>query len=137
MMPGESNELIWFRRVCRFIAVFPLVLGATVALTGTAGFEVLFSVDVEEVSPTLESAVRFLASSFFGMGVVLVWAVRDIVHRGGAVQIFFAAMILGAVARLIGIGVAGTPNLMSLVLIGIELSGAPMWLWYRRILRRM
>ena len=85
---------------------------------------------------TLESAVRFLATSFFGMGLVLLWATGDIHGHGGAMRIFFATMIFGALARLIGIGAHGTPNLMSLVLIGIELTGAPMWLWHRRILRQ-
>ncbi len=85
---------------------------------------------------TLESAVRFLATSFFGMGLVLLWATGDIHGRGGAMRIFFATMIFGALARLIGIGAHGTPNLMSLVLIGIELTGAPMRLWHRRIVRQ-
>ena len=135
MMAVDGRELIWFRRVCRFIAVFPLVLGGTIAFTGTAGFGVLFGVDAPDVSPTFESGVRFLATAFLGMGLVLLWATQDVAARNGAMKIFFATMILGASARLIAIGVHGAPNLMSLVLIGIELTGAPMWLWLSRILR--
>ena len=133
-MTFDSAEIVWFRRVCRFVAVFPIVLGGAVAPTGVAGFEVLFDVEVGDVDPTLASAVRFLATAFFGMGMLLLWASRDIVGRAGALRIFFAAMILGALARLLGAGVDGTPNVMSLVLIGIELTGVPMWLWHRRIL---
>ena len=135
-MTNERGEVVWFRRVCRMIAVFPLVIGGTVAFTGTSGFQVLFGVEVGDVNNTLESAVRFLAMNFVGMGLVLLWATRDIHSRGGAMRIFFATMIFGALARLIGIGAHGTPNLISLVLIGIELTGAPMWLWHRRILRQ-
>ena len=46
-------EVIWFRPVCRTIALFPMVLGGGVAMTGTAGFQVLFAVDVGQVSTTL------------------------------------------------------------------------------------
>ena len=48
-----SMEVIWFRPVCRTIALFPMVLGGGVAMTGTAGFQVLFAVDVGQVSTTL------------------------------------------------------------------------------------
>ncbi len=44
-------------------------------------------------------------------------------------------MVVGAVARSIAIIAFGTPNFMSLALLGIELTGAPMWLWQTRILR--
>ena len=44
-------------------------------------------------------------------------------------------MVFGAVARSIAIIAFGTPNFMSLALLGIELTGAPMWLWQTRILR--
>ena len=133
MMP-ESREAVWFRRTCRMVACFPLVLGGTIALSGTAGFEVMFGVEVGIVDSTFESGVRFLATTFLGMGLVLWWASADFFGRSGAVQIFFVAMVFGALARLIGIRVHGTPNLMSLVLIGIELTGAPMLLWHRRLL---
>lgn len=33
--------------------------------------------------------------------------------------------------------VLGTPNLMSLVLIGVELSGAPMWMWHASLAPRL
>ena len=105
-MTNERREVVWYRRVCRMVAVFPLVIGGTVVFTGNPGFQVLFGVEVGDVNNTLESAVR----------------------------IFFATMIFGALARLIGIGAHGTWNLMSVVLIGIELTGAPKWLWHRRIL---
>ncbi len=48
--------------------------------------------------------------------------------------LFFATMVFGAVARSIGIIAFGTPNFMSLALLGIELTGAPMCLWQTRIL---
>ena len=45
-MTNERGEVAWFRRVCRMIAVFPLLLGGAMALTGVAGFQVLFGVEV-------------------------------------------------------------------------------------------
>ena len=49
--------------------------------------------------------------------------------------LFVATMVFGAVARSIGIIAFGTPNFMSLALLGIELTGAPMWPWQTCILR--
>ena len=134
---AQSSELLWFRNVCRAYALIPLLVGSTVALTGTAGYEVLFRLSLGPVDPSLESAVRFLAATFSALGLVLVGGTGDVLGRRAVLRIFFGAMLAGAGVRLMAIGLHGWPNWMTMVVIGGELSAGPIWLWHERIVRRI
>ncbi len=133
----ESSELLWFQRACRGYACVPLLLGSTIALTGGAGLDLVFGLDLGELDPSLESAVRFLAANFAAMGVVLVWGTGDVLARRAVLQICFAALLVGAALRLMAIALHGVPSTMTLVVIGGELSAGGLWLWHARVVRRL
>ena len=133
----KLSELLWFQRVSRGYACVPLVLGSTIALTGGAGLDLVFGLDLGELDPSLESAVRFLAANFAAMGVVLVWGTGDVLARRAVLRICFAALLVGAALRLMAIALHGVPSMMTLVVIGGELSAGGLWLWHARILRRL
>lgn len=133
----RSSELLWFQRVCWGIACVPLVLGSTIALTGGAGLDVVFGLDLGELDPSLESAVRFLAVNFAAMGLVLIWGTGDVVARQGVLRICFGGLVVGAAVRLMAIVLHGVPSTMTMLVIGGELAGVPLWLWHSRILRQL
>ena len=133
----RSSELLWFQRVCRGIACVPLLLGTTIALTGGAGLDLVFGLDLGELDPSLESAVRFLATNFAAMGLVLIWATGDVLARRAVLRIAFGALLVGAAVRLMAIALHGTPSMMTMVVIGAELTAGPLWLWLERILRQL
>ena len=81
--------------------------------------------------------MRFLAANFAAMGVVLVWATGDVLARRAVLRICFAALLVGAALRLMTIALHGMPSMMTLVVIGGELSAGGLWLWHARILRRL
>jgi hypothetical protein len=100
------------------------------------GLDLVFRLDLGELDPSLESAVRFLAANFAAMGVVMVWATGDVLARRAALRICFAALLLGAGLRLVAIAFHGMPSTMTLAVIGGELTAGGLWLWHERILRR-
>ena len=115
----------------------PLLLGSTIALTGGTGLDRIFGLDLGELDPSLESAVRFLAANFAAMGALFVWATGDVLARGTALRIVFVALLVGAALRLMAIALHGVPSTMTLVVIGGELSAGVLWLWHARIVRRL
>ena len=133
----RSSELLWFQRVCRGIACVPLLVGSTIAITGGAGLDLVFGLDLGKLDPSLESAVRFLAANFAAMGLVLVWGTGDVVARRAVLRIVVGALLTGAAVRLMAIALHGTPSMMTMVVIGGELTAGPLWLWHARILRQL
>ena len=133
----RSSEPLWFQLVCRGIACVPLLLGSTVALTGSAGLEAVFGLNLGTLDPSLESALRFLAANFAGMGLVLLWGTGDVLGRRAVLRIFFGAMLAGAAVRLMAFGLHGAPSGMTMLVIGGELTAGPLWLWHARILRQL
>ncbi|NND28117.1 MAG: DUF4345 domain-containing protein [Myxococcales bacterium] len=133
----RSSELVWFQRVCRVFACVPLLLGTTIALTGSAGLAVVFGLSLGKLDPSLESAVRFLAANFAGMGLVLLWGTGDVLGRSAVLRICFGAMLAGAAVRLMAIGLHGTPSLMTVLVIGGELTAGPLLIWHARLLRQL
>ena len=132
-----SSELKWFRRACWVYASVPIVLGSSIALSGGAGLQRWFGFDLANPDPSLESALHFLAANFAAMGLVLVWATRDVVPRRAAMRIVFGAMVVGATLRLMSIAVHGVPSMMTMAVIGGELSAGGLWLWHTRVLRQL
>ena len=132
---SASSEVRWFKRLCWVFAAVPLMLGSTIALTGGAGLAFVFGLDLGELGPSLQSHIRFLAAVFAAMGLVLIWSTGDVVARSTGLRIALGAMIVGAVLRLISIGLYGQPSTMTMLVIGGELTAGPLWLWHTRILR--
>ncbi len=71
------------------------------------------------------------------MGLILVWSTGDVAARSGGLRIALGAMILGAVFRIVSIGLYGAPSAMTMAVIGGELTAVPLLLWHTRILRRL
>lgn len=116
------------------VAVFPLALGSTLTLLGMRGFYVLFGLEQsEEIVPTLDSGVRFLAANFFGMGMVMLWIIPRIERETTVFRIIAATMVLGASGRMISMATIGQPSLLTVVLTIVESSGLLLLFWQQRV----
>lgn len=133
---ARARERRLLQIVFGMVALFPLGLGAAVALTGLKGFWLLFGLDGEAPAvPTLDSGVRFLGANFFGMGLVAAWVLPKIEERTAAFRIFVAAALFGATARVISHFAVGAPNLFTQALIGVEASVLLLGFWQARVAR--
>ena len=132
-----SSELLWFTWACRSYACVPLGVGSIVALSGGAGLDLVFGTELGELGPNLESHVRFLASVFTAMGLILFWGTADALARRVALRIGFGSMVVGGAMRLVALALYGAPSTMTMLIIGGELMAGPLLLWHARILRQL
>ena len=118
-------------------AMFPLVLGFTVAVTGLRGFWFLFMQEGEMPhNPTLDSAVRFLAANFFGMGLMIVWVLPKIERRTRVFQIIVGTVVFGGIVRVLSHVTVGRPNLLTELLIGVEFAVLLLGFWQYHVAKR-
>jgi hypothetical protein len=102
---------------CVAIGLFHVVLGnAAIPGAGSAG-------------ATVDSWGRFMGAAFVGYGLAWLWAARRRPIPAGAVRWLAGVFLLGGVGRLISLAVHGWPQWFQIVLSGIELGLAPVFLW--------
>ncbi|MFG2884769.1 DUF4345 domain-containing protein [Streptomyces sp. NPDC048297] len=78
---------------------------------------------------TVDSWGRFMGSSFVGYGLAWLWAARQRPIPARAVRWLAGVFLLGGVGRLLSLAVHGWPQWFQIVLAGIELGLAPVFLW--------
>jgi hypothetical protein len=80
--------------------------------------------------PVLDSQNRFYGVSFIGNGALLLLCATDIRKYSAVLRIVAAFVFLGGLARLLVIYLRGLPSAPVIGLIGIELVGVPVLLWW-------
>lgn len=115
--------LIW---AIRLVSLVPVSAGMAGILTGP-GFLAL------DLGPSgADSHVRYLSGLLLGIGFGCIWCTLDPGRRGGVFQALCAIVVLGGVARALGVVVQGVPPTAHLVALGIECGVVPLlWLWWR------
>lgn len=72
-----------------------------------------------------DSEYRFLNGVWFGAGVALIWAARDLQRRRHAAIFVLLLIGCGTLARLIGCLTLGAPPLPFMIALGVELTCVP------------
>lgn len=104
----------------------PLLAGLAGCLTGT-GFLGAAG------PPAVDSHLRYLSGLLLGIGIGFAWAAFDLERRGWVFDVLAPIVVLGGLARLLGVLLAGPPPLPHLLALGMELVVTPaLWLWVRR-----
>lgn len=110
----------------RLAALVPLAAGTAGALTGAAFLG-------EPAGPATDSHLRYLSGLLLGVGVAAVWCAADLRRRRRVFEAISAMVVLGGLARLAGLGLAGRPPLPHLLALAMELLVVPaLWLAVRR-----
>jgi hypothetical protein len=112
----------------------PLTFGAIGVVEGPA---MLAGIGPGESAPDLESHYRYLSGLFLAIGLVLLSCVPRIEARTRRFRWAAGAVVLGGLARLIGLTFADSPSAPHLVGLGAELVLTPaLVLWQARVARR-
>jgi hypothetical protein len=102
---------------CAAIGLFHVALGnAAIPGAGSAG-------------TTVDSWGRFMGAGFVGYGLAWLWAARQRPIPARVVRWLAGVFLLGAVGRLLSLAEHGWPQWFQIVLTGIELGLAPVFLW--------
>ncbi|SNS52029.1 protein of unknown function [Sphingomonas laterariae] len=88
-------------------------------------------------SASLDSHFRYLSGIFLALGIAFASCVPAIEARGGRFRLLGAMVIAGGLARLLSLGVAGSPSTGHQIGLVMELGVVPLlMLWQRRVARR-
>lgn len=131
-----------FKCVVAIIATIPLLTGIADILNGVAS-QLIFGMpnSISVTDPLLNSAFRFFAVFWFGVGVFFLLFISNLKKYYTALMLLFALIILGGIARIataieLGFPEAGIGIAMIVVAIAIEIIVIPLltvWLWRLRL----
>lgn len=130
-----------FKGIIYFLAVIALITGAMDMWNGLAAQKV-FGAGLTEAGfsdPMMDNVFRFLAAMWFGVGVQMIFFVRDLPRYKPALMLLLGIVILGGFARLLSMYHFGLPDASAgrvLIFAGLfaELIVAPILLiWGRRL----
>ncbi|MEU3019627.1 DUF4345 domain-containing protein [Nocardiopsis sp. NPDC007018] len=123
-----------FQALLVLLALFVVVVGAVDTLFGTAPLP-----GETAVSPEVDSNYRFFSALFLAVGLLLLWIARDplAADRSLTLRWVCGAVVLGGLARVLSLAVAGPPAALLLLLMAVELVVPPLLLWrHHSLLRR-
>lgn len=110
----------------RLAALVPLLAGGAGAVLGPAFLG-------EAAGPATGSHLRYLSGLLLGLGLAALWCAGDMPRRRQVFGALSAMVVLGGLARLLGLATAGLPPLPHLLALLMELGVVPaLWLWSRR-----
>lgn len=85
-------------------------------------------------NPPIDSYIRFLFGIILAVGLVLLASVPHIERHGPRFSVLTVILVIGGIARLIGVIEFGVPTQGVLIGLAMELIVAPLlWLWQRRV----
>ena len=112
----------------------PLYFGLRGVIEGPA---MLAGMDPGQAPPDLLSHYRYLSGLFLGLGLVLLSCLPAIERRTVRFRCAGAAIILGGLARALGLMLGDAPSAGLQIALGAELGVVPLlMLWQARLARR-
>jgi hypothetical protein len=86
----------------------------------------------------LDSNLRFFAGVWLGLGLALAWLIPRIDTQTVLFRIFWGMIFIGGIGRLLSIAFAGAPPAPFIGFTGLEIIGAPLFIWWQsRIAKRI
>jgi hypothetical protein len=101
--------------VLRILGLVAFVLGTLTVVIGGASV-----VGGGDVTPTIDSELRFYAAWYAAAGVVLLRAAPRVESAGPTIRAFCAVLFVCGLARLLSVITGGTPHPVALVLMVLE-----------------
>ena len=113
------------------LSLVPLLTGAIELLFGTSLLAP--GLDLSVVTHrVLDSNLRFFGGLWLGLGICLIWCLRDLPARATLVAWLWAFIFLGGVGRALAIVQVGWPPAPFIFFTALELIGAPLFVWWLR-----
>lgn len=89
------------------------------------------------LDPSLDSHVRYLSGLLLGIGLAFWSSLPDIEREMSRIRLLTALVVIGGLARLLGLALAPTPNGAMTAALVMELGVTPaICLWQARVARR-
>jgi hypothetical protein len=126
-MNGMERERRYLQRTVALLAVIPVAAGLFGVLFGPA-------LTGDRVSVSADSHFRYLSGLLLGIGLVFWSTIPAIEEKTGRFRLLTLLVIVGGLARLIGLLLTGIPSLYMLMSLVLELVVTPVLaLWQTRV----
>ena len=133
-MASRERQRRLLQGVLGALVLIPLSLGPLGTFAGLRGFYWSFGLpQPATLEPDLDSDFRFLAAVFLGIGIIVVWMIPRIEEHTALFRIVVMSVFLGGIGRLISWVVVGSPNILTQILIALELLLPTLIVWQARI----
>jgi len=117
------------QRTVAFVALLPVAAGLYGVLTGIDGIGTNPTVNV-----SADSHFRYLSGLQTGLGLLFLTCVPGIEGKTTLFRFLTLVVVLGGLARLLGLALTGVPSFTMLVALVLELGLAPLLcLWQARV----
>lgn len=131
-MTGSAERRL-LQIVITLAAIVPIAMGLMSIVRGPA----VLSGMAGSTSVDLDSHFRYLSGLLLGVGLGFMVCIPRIERRGTMVRLLGAIVIVGGLARLLSLAIAGTPGPGHLFGLAMELVIVPLiLLWQARIAKR-
>ncbi|MBK1623762.1 DUF4345 domain-containing protein [Afifella marina] len=126
-----SRERLLLQIVVAILSLIPLSAGAACVVLGPGFLQASAPWPVD-----LDSHLRFLSGVFFGVGLAFLSCVPAIERKGERFRLLSMLIVLGGLARLLSLVLAGSPSPGHVGGLVMELAVVPcLVVWQRRVAR--
>ncbi len=119
-----------------FLSILGLVPTITGILTMMGIYDPLFSNVNLPHSPLLDSELRFLGGVWLGLGLTVLFTVRNIEQHFPLYRVLWLMIFLGGIGRLLSIIFIGLPPIPFIGFTALEVLGAPIFIyWHWKVVK--
>ncbi|OHV15051.1 hypothetical protein BK022_21840 [Methylorubrum extorquens] len=127
-----ERERRFLQRIVAVVAIVPVLAGL---------YGVLFGIDGigggTPVNVSADSHFRYLSGLLTGIGILFFTCVPGIEDKSRLFRFLTLVVVLGGLARLLGLSLTGVPSLTMLAALALELVVTPLLcLWQMRVARQ-
>ncbi|MFJ6717359.1 MULTISPECIES: DUF4345 domain-containing protein [unclassified Streptomyces] len=123
-MGGKGGKAKALRLLARAMGIACVAIGLLHVVGGNAAIP-----GAQDAGATVDSLGRFLGAAFAGYGLTWLWVARQTPVPATAVRVLIGVFLLGGLARVLSIAVAGWPHGFQVALMVVELTLSPVYFW--------
>lgn len=129
---SRDRERRLLQRVVAVAGLVPVLAGLAGVLFGMSGLT------GDRLGVSADSHFRYLSGLLLGIGLLFWWSVPRVEEHGTLFRFLTLVVVLGGLARLLGLVLTGLPSLAMLGGLGMELVVTPLiCLWQVRVANRI
>jgi hypothetical protein len=124
--------------VLAILGLIPILTGGLDLVLGARSLHVAgSSMPLDTVNDiVLDSQIRFLAATWFGVGIILYWIIPSIDRQTTLFRLLMGGIFLGGIGRISSAILLGIPPVQFIIAIMLELVGVPILVLWQSALSK-
>jgi Domain of unknown function (DUF4345) len=124
--------------VLAILGLIPILTGGLDLILGARSLQVVGSLIPLDVvnDVVLDSQIRFLATIWFGVGIIFYWIIPSIDRQTTLFRLLMGGIFLGGIGRISSAILVGIPPVQFIAVILLELLGVPILILWQSVLSK-